>query len=592
MTKTESAAATNSELLSADDMSAVADKAQNQKNWAEAISAWEQCLAQHPREAKPRWYTGLGTCFMADGQIDAAENILTIGAGKFKKFPGGAASLARCAMRRKDWDVALERWDTYIAAYPEQATDPWHIGRADCLLQLGQLPDAQEVLSEVLQKSPKSIPALQLSARVALRLQDWNLAAERWTTYLDTVANKVDQLRGPAILEMAATFYMTDQNPKADALVEQAMQSKDADSVDFRRAYVGMLTRSRQLDRMVQSYENGFLSKIDPDVSDFTAARGLVTCNRIEDARRILDHGLSSEGDAVYLERSLPVIALAFDAEERRDHFKLVSSRAAEITKADPEDLTAHIVRMDAALGTEDMVFLRSAVDDFVQTGHDKVPFYRELARRLENQQEEKLRSGKVFGIGLSKTGTTSLTSALEILEYRTAHWANPLTYELLSDRDVVLFDALTDTPISYQFERLDEVFPNSKFVYTTRPIDEWARSFDKHMARDLDVKDFAAFTDMVRGEAPVRYGQVYRDIHNDLYCDHGNTIDAYKNYDARVRDYFSGPRSDRLMEFDVFAGDGFEKLCEYLGKPIPETPFPWSNSAATRRTTSVASKA
>jgi hypothetical protein len=37
---------------------------------------------------------------------------------------------------------------------------------------------------------------------------------------------------------------------------------------------------------------------------------------------------------------------------------------------------------------------------------------------------------------------------------------------------------------------------------------------------------------------------------------------------------YFQDRPSDLLM-FDLCGGDGWEKLCSFLGKPIPDQPFP-----------------
>src|SRR5207237_3908 len=47
----------------------------------------------------------------------------------------------------------------------------------------------------------------------------------------------------------------------------------------------------------------------------------------------------------------------------------------------------------------------------------------------------------KVFGIGLSRTGTTSLTRALELLGYRAKHYPT-------AESHFEEYDALTDTPV------------------------------------------------------------------------------------------------------------------------------------------------
>jgi hypothetical protein len=69
--------------------------------------------------------------------------------------------------------------------------------------------------------------------------------------------------------------------------------------------------------------------------------------------------------------------------------------------------------------------------------------------------------NGKIFGIGLSKTGTSSLAQALQILGFRTKDYPGISRYtagDLSSvDMDVVLaHEALTDTPIPSFYRELD----------------------------------------------------------------------------------------------------------------------------------------
>jgi hypothetical protein len=65
----------------------------------------------------------------------------------------------------------------------------------------------------------------------------------------------------------------------------------------------------------------------------------------------------------------------------------------------------------------------------------------------------------KVFGIGLSKTGTTSLSAALAILGYRSKHFPK--------DEDFARYDAFSDITVAMKFKTLDRFFPGSQFIYT-----------------------------------------------------------------------------------------------------------------------------
>ena len=100
----------------------------------------------------------------------------------------------------------------------------------------------------------------------------------------------------------------------------------------------------------------------------------------------------------------------------------------------------------------------------------------------------------KVFGIGLSKTGTTSLARALEILGYNTRDYLGVTRYspgDLTSiDLDEVnANDAFTDTPIPSFYRELDKMYPGSKFILTVRDMDGWLKSCKKQFTQKLADK-------------------------------------------------------------------------------------------------------
>ena len=81
----------------------------------------------------------------------------------------------------------------------------------------------------------------------------------------------------------------------------------------------------------------------------------------------------------------------------------------------------------------------------------------------------------KIFGIGLSKTGTTSLARALEILGYKTRDYLGVTRYSSgdLSSIDldeIETNDAFTDTPVPSFYRELDSRYPGSKFILTSEP--------------------------------------------------------------------------------------------------------------------------
>ncbi|MBT8098447.1 MAG: hypothetical protein KJO82_01790 [Gammaproteobacteria bacterium] len=179
----------------------------------------------------------------------------------------------------------------------------------------------------------------------------------------------------------------------------------------------------------------------------------------------------------------------------------------------------------------------------------------------------------KVFCIGFHKTGTTSLELALKQLGYRvTGSFGTKdpgiaaKVHEMAYAR-VPRFDAFEDNPWPILYRELDQRFPGSRFILTRRPADAWIRS---------QVRDFAST------ETPMRRW-IYGD---DAGCPAGNEdtyIARYERHNREVLDYFKD-RPDDLLIFDLPNGDGWDKLCRFLGHPVPDKPFPHANKASLSR--------
>ncbi|HTT98063.1 MAG TPA: sulfotransferase [Rhizomicrobium sp.] len=200
--------------------------------------------------------------------------------------------------------------------------------------------------------------------------------------------------------------------------------------------------------------------------------------------------------------------------------------------------------------------------------------------RRLAKPRSEGFAEPRVFGIGLSRTGTTSLAIALSHLGLWTAHWTNPLTHQILSDTDFYLFDACTDCSVSPEFERLYHLYPNAKFVFTQRNVDDWAQSFWSHHRRVSwagDMPSFQkAFEQRPFADAAIEFA---------LYNKGPDIRDSYRAFETRVRNFFADKPKDKLLDIDICAGQGWPELCAFLGKPVPEEPFPLVNASAPAQT-------
>jgi hypothetical protein len=176
----------------------------------------------------------------------------------------------------------------------------------------------------------------------------------------------------------------------------------------------------------------------------------------------------------------------------------------------------------------------------------------------------------KIFGIGFHKTGTKSLKAALEELGYRVTG-PNYVRDPRIGARalDLVLplvslFDAFQDNPWPLLYRPLDERFPGSRFILTSRPTETWLESVVRH---------FGAETTPMREWI---YGAGAPLGNEDRY------VEVYKRHNEEVLAYFKGREHD-FLHLRVTEGEGWQELCRFLGKPSPGSPFPHQNAAEAR---------
>jgi hypothetical protein len=189
----------------------------------------------------------------------------------------------------------------------------------------------------------------------------------------------------------------------------------------------------------------------------------------------------------------------------------------------------------------------------------------------------------KIFGIGLSRTGSMSLTEALTILGYRAVHFpADPVTrseyFQFFANPSDTFrlsllgrYDAVTDNPISCVYRELDRAFPGSKFILTIRDKESWLRScelwWDRFVAPFMGRDhEFGPFMRLV---GTVTYGTPHFDaaLFSQAYEDHLNEVTRY--FRGRDRD---------LLVLNICAGEGWQELAPFMGTPVPDLPFPHLN--------------
>jgi len=169
----------------------------------------------------------------------------------------------------------------------------------------------------------------------------------------------------------------------------------------------------------------------------------------------------------------------------------------------------------------------------------------------------------KIFCIGLSRSGAMTLNKALEILGYRSLF---VLDYEQLEDH-LTEYDAFTHTPLAAIYKELDGRFPNSKFILNLRERESWLNSVERQW-KATNTNDLSE---------PGR--QIRLRVYGIDHFDRNALGSAYDQHLDNASQHFKD-RDQSLLFLDICGGEGFEKLCPFLGKPIPSEPFPHQNSA------------
>ena len=176
----------------------------------------------------------------------------------------------------------------------------------------------------------------------------------------------------------------------------------------------------------------------------------------------------------------------------------------------------------------------------------------------------------KIFGLGFSKTGTKSLCECFRILGYKCAPYG---IIGMLEDLTIKgdfsrvfavarMWETFEDLPWPLVYREIDHEFPGSKFILTMRKDPEtWLRSYIRQAERwpgQFAVRKMAYGYDNPHG---------YEKEHIKLYNDHIE----------HVKRYFKN-RPDDFLVLNWEEGDGWEKLCAFLGKEVPNVALPHSN--------------
>ena len=213
----------------------------------------------------------------------------------------------------------------------------------------------------------------------------------------------------------------------------------------------------------------------------------------------------------------------------------------------------------------------------------------------------------QVLSLGLPRTGTASMQSALQTLGYnQTAHgfdlishpevgapWMEAVNAKFLNQGKPygrAEFDAflghcaaVTDSPCACFWEELMVAYPEAKIILVERDVEDWYKSFDATVVTELFSKVADVTVGYVEPLVGSRIGLMSRKLIYGYF--HAKTPDEvrqnargiYRDHYRRIRE--AAPK-ERLLEYRL--GEGWGPLCKFLGKEVPEElPFPRINEVA-----------
>lgn len=210
----------------------------------------------------------------------------------------------------------------------------------------------------------------------------------------------------------------------------------------------------------------------------------------------------------------------------------------------------------------------------------------------------------KVLCLGLSRTGTDSVRTALNILGYKAYHMYDVITLRhgkywveaqaanlsslptitpryTHSDFEKLLhdFDALSDMPMALFVDDFLAAYPEVKVILTLRDFDSWMKSLDQTLFTVFKSRgwsmlyhfDWSGFGDMQRAgrESFVQLAA------NGDFSDREQLRLGFEKHYEMVR---KAVPKHRLLEFKN--EEGWEPLCKFLGKEVPREKYPRTNDA------------
>lgn len=193
----------------------------------------------------------------------------------------------------------------------------------------------------------------------------------------------------------------------------------------------------------------------------------------------------------------------------------------------------------------------------------------------------------KVIGAGLSRTGTHSLRMALDMLGLKAVHFDTQRLTDIVDGsnqnpdfRRYDDIDAICDLPAAAFYQELMAAYPTSKVILTIRELNDWWASIEDHFTRNpIGNERRLLFRLANKFGIDAQEPEIDRFRRHLRHYVYGSATPQEFLYKKRFTEHnalvMTSVPKERLLVMDITAGDGWEKLCPFIGADIPDTPFP-----------------
>jgi len=201
----------------------------------------------------------------------------------------------------------------------------------------------------------------------------------------------------------------------------------------------------------------------------------------------------------------------------------------------------------------------------------------------------------KVIGAGFGRTGTLSMKAALEHLGLGPCYhmlevvgkpdkadaWYDAAQSGAArggaADWDNILegYQSSVDWPACYFWRPLAAHYPDAKVILTVRDEAAWWDSINNTILRNMRGTDQVIDPARLRMRRMARHLIVER-VFGGILDDREHALAVYRQ---NIKEVTESLPKDRLLVFDVAQGWG--PLCGFLNLPIPDIPFPRTNSTS-----------